>query len=235
VEQSQTAVDAGAFHNDVVAVSNLDLLLCHAEAFTDLQGFGDDIRRCVPGARIIEVSDLSLTDTVSSYLFNSQLVSLPGGGMGLILPAEAAENPAAKRAVDQIVSRAGDIEHVEYVDVRESMRNGGGPACLRLRVPLSQAGLAGVHPGYILDLNRIERLERLVEAHWPKSVSPNDLQDPELWTHARGAEAALKAFIDQATSSGTPPTIRGLIQAGPHSSSCQRSNSSPGTSSWRWT
>lgn len=200
VEQSQTAVDAGAFHNDVVAVSNLDLLLCHAEAFTDMQGFGDDVRRRAPGTRIIEVSDLSLADSVSSYLFNSQLVSLPGGGMGLILPAEAAENPAAKRAVDQIVSRASDIEHVEFVDVRESMRNGGGPACLRLRVPLSQAGLAAVHPGYILDLDRIERLERLVELHWPTSVTPDDLQDPALWAHAKGAEAALKAFIDQAGS-----------------------------------
>ena len=198
VEQSPEAIDAGAFHNDVVAVANLDVLLAHAKAFSNPQDLRERIATAAPGTRIIEITDLSLADAVSSYLFNSQLVSLPTGGMALILPMETSENAQARKAVAKAVSKAGDIERIEYVDVRESMRNGGGPACLRLRVPMSRAALATLHPGYVLSLERIERLERLVETHWPISVAPQDLLDPALWDQARSANLALQAFIDGA-------------------------------------
>ena len=198
VEQSLTAVDAGAFHNDVVAVSNLGLMLTHPEAFTDFAAVEDAARRKAPGARVIAVEGLSLSEAVSSYLFNSQLVSLPGGGMAMVLPVEVRENERAHRSLDTALAQTSDVRETMFVDVRESMRNGGGPACLRLRVPVSAAARAAIHPGYILDEKRLDALAHIIETYWPSAVAPGDLTDPALWETARASDAALTAFIDAA-------------------------------------
>ena len=198
VEQSSAAVDAGAFHNDVVAVSNLGLMLVHPEAFTDFSVVQQAVHRKAPGAQVVAVEGLSLADAVSSYLFNSQLVSLPKGGMALVLPVEVRENATAHRALDAALAHAGDVHETVFVDLRESMRNGGGPACLRLRLPLNAAARATIHPGYLLNEKRTETLVRLIETYWPSTVAPDDLTDPALWETARAADAALTSFIDAA-------------------------------------
>lgn len=95
VEQSEEAIAAGAFHNDVVAVANERVLFAHELAFADKAGFYADLRAVMPGVEIVEVpaSAVSLADAIKSYLFNAQLVTLPDGGMALILPTEAQETP----------------------------------------------------------------------------------------------------------------------------------------------
>ncbi len=194
--QAGDAVQAGAFHNDVVAVANENVLLCHPEAFDDRDALVAAIDRHVPGAHIIEVKDVSLDDAVSSYLFNSQIVTLPGGSMALILPSEVRENAAVWEALHRALARSGAIERVEVVDVRESMRNGGGPACLRLRAPVSDAAAAAIHPGYRLTPRRWDTLAALVERCWPETLSPADLLEADLWDAARSAHAQLYAFIE---------------------------------------
>jgi succinylarginine dihydrolase len=193
--QAGQAVEAGAFHNDVVAVANERVLLAHPEAFDRPEALFDAIRGHVAAAEIIEVEDITLSDAVSTYLFNSQIVTLPDGGMALILPAEVRENPSVWDALHRALAGHGAITRVEVVDVRESMRNGGGPACLRLRVPASEAARAAIHPGYVLTPARWDQLAGLVQRLWPETVGPDDLLEPDLWAAARSVDDALKDFV----------------------------------------
>lgn len=193
--QNEGAVQAGAFHNDVVAVANANVLLAHPEAFADPARLYRDLQARLPNLKVVETFGVSLADAVSSYLFNSQLVSLPDGGMALILPSDAKENAAARAAVEAVLAADNPISKAVVVDVRESMRNGGGPACLRLRVPVDGAARAAIDPRFILDAARWETLARVVEAHWPEKIAPDDLVKPDLWAQAREAHAALEAAM----------------------------------------
>ncbi len=193
--QNEAAVQAGAFHNDVVAVANQNVLLAHPQAFADPARLYRELRARLPNLHVVETFGVSLEDAVSSYLFNSQLVSLPGGGMALILPSDAQENAAAWAAVEAVLAGDNPIERAVVVDVRESMRNGGGPACLRLRVPVDGPGLAGIDPRFILDGARWTALAKVVVSHWPEQIAPGDLTKPELWAQGREAHAALEAAI----------------------------------------
>ena len=193
-EQSPQAIAAGAFHNDVVAVANETVLFAHEHAFADAAALYAAIHGRIPEATIIEVpaSAVSLADTIASYLFNSQLVTLPGGGMTLILPAEARAIASVAAYLETLVAGNGPIRAVHFVEVRESMRNGGGPACLRLRV---DADPAHVDPRFLVDGAKLDRLEQVVVAHWPEAIAPDDLGDPSLWHTARAARAALLAEL----------------------------------------
>lgn len=189
--QSKRAIEAGAFHNDVVAVSNENLLLAHAEAFEDKGPLYETLAREVPGFLPIEIDGIDLPTAVRTYLFNSQLVTLPEGGMALVLPAEAREHPGAWAEVERLLRGNTPIREAVVVDLRESMRNGGGPACLRLRVPMSEATLAAVDPRFLLTPSLWDRLAAVVERTWPERIAPTDLPDPALWAEARRAHAIL--------------------------------------------
>ena len=195
--QSQAAIEAGAFHNDVVAVANEHVLLAHAAAFEDRDGLFAAAARAVPDFVPIEVDSIGLEDAISSYLFNSQLITLPEGGMTLVLPGEAQTNPRVWRAVEKIIAGNNPIGEAIVVDVRESMRNGGGPACLRLRVPVSAAAMAGMDSRFLLDERRWEALYRLVERHWPERIDAAALADPALWDEALAAHDALDALLER--------------------------------------
>jgi succinylarginine dihydrolase len=193
--QSQTAIDAGAFHNDVVAVANGHVLFAHEQAFADADGLKADLARLMPEAVVIEVpaSVVSLADAITSYLFNSQLLTLPDGSMALVLPGEAEETPSVKAYLAALVAGNGPIRAAHFIDVRESMQNGGGPACLRLRVV---ADPAAVDARFLLDEAKADRLERLVERWWPEQIAPADMANPDLWRDVQAARAALLAELD---------------------------------------
>ncbi len=195
VQQSPDAIAAGAFHNDVVAVANETVLFAHELAFADPQRLYTDLARLLPEVVVIEVpaAVVSLSDAITSYLFNSQLVTLPGGGMALILPSEARDNARVAAYLDSLVAGNGPVRAAHFVEVRESMRNGGGPACLRLRVVCDPAT---VDPRFLLDEAKITRLEAVVAAHWPEAIAPGRLVDPALWQQARTARAALLEALD---------------------------------------
>ena len=195
VQQSEAAIAAGAFHNDVVAVANERVLFAHEHAFDDRDRFYDDLRRRLPEVEIVEVpaSEVSLADAVASYLFNAQLVTPPGGAPTLILPEEARATPSVWNWLERHVAGNGAIRRLDVVDVRESMANGGGPACLRLRVV---ADPATIDPRFLVDEAKLDRLARLVEAHWPEAIGHDQIGDPPLIAAIEHARATLLESLD---------------------------------------
>lgn len=193
VQQSPEAIAAGAFHNDVVAVANERVLFAHEQAFADRNGFYADCRRLLPEVEIVEVpaAEVSLADAIASYLFNAQLVTT-AAGMTLVVPSEARANPAVWSWLERHVAGNGPIRRVEVVDVTESMANGGGPACLRLRVV---ADPATVDPRFLVDEAALDRIAATVTATWPSEIDPGDLGSDALIRDVEAARAALLATL----------------------------------------
>lgn len=200
--QASMAIDAGAFHNDVVAVAHEQVLFHHEDAFADKAALYGEIRAAAAGLFepvFVEVprARVGLEDAVSSYLFNSQLVRLPGAkALTLIAPTEVRENNRASEFVREMISGPGAaIGGVEYVEVRESMRNGGGPACLRLRIVMTEAERAAAAQGFFLDDALAARLEAWIKAHYREELAPGDLGDPGLVDETQTALDALTRIL----------------------------------------
>ena len=195
VQQSEEAIAAGAFHNDVVAVANERVLFAHELAFADKAKFFTDLSERLPEVEIIEVpaSAISLADAIQSYLFNAQLVTLPSGEMALILPSECQDNVRVWAWLEQMIAGNGPIRRLIPVDVRQSMANGGGPACLRLRVVCDPAT---VDPRFLVDDAKLDKIAAIVTAHWPEAIDPADLASPALWSAIKTARLALLAALD---------------------------------------
>ena len=189
-QQSEEAIAAGAFHNDVVAVANEHVLFAHEQAFADKASLIAALESKLPGFEYVEVpaSQVPLADAVSSYLFNAQLVTLPSGEMALIVPTEARETPTVWRWIEQHIAGNGPIRRVELVDVRQSMANGGGPACLRLRVV---ADPATVDPRFMADESRLDAIADVIRRHWPQQIHHEELQKPALIADIERARSAL--------------------------------------------
>ncbi len=182
--QHPDAIDAGVFHNDVISTGNLRTFLYHEQAFATSRSLVTDLSAPL-GERLCCVeahdSDFAIHDAVTSYLFNSQLVTVPDGSTTLIAPLEVRENARVAAFIDRVIDDpANPIARAEYLDVRESMRNGGGPACLRLRVVLTDDELARIHPGVLFTPDLDRRLTTWVEAHYPDRLTADDLVDPRL-------------------------------------------------------
>ena len=194
-EQNPEAIAAGAFHNDVVAVANERVLFTHELAFADPVNTYAAIRARLPEAEIVEVpaSAVSLADAIKSYLFNAQLLTLPSGEMGLVIPLEAWETPSVRHWLDTMVASNGPIRRILPVDVRQSMANGGGPACLRLRVV---ANPATVDPRFLLDEAKAARIERVIASTWPEAIDPAEIGSDGLAEQVITARAALLAELD---------------------------------------
>ncbi len=194
VAQSDAAIAAGAFHNDVVAVANERILFAHEQAFADRDALFADLRRLLPAIEIVEVpaAEVSLEEAIRSYLFNAQLVTLADGTQTLIVPQEVRDTAAVRRWLERMLAGNGPIRRVEIVNVRESMANGGGPACLRLRVV---ADPATVDPRFLVDGVVLDDLSELIDRFWPEAIHPDDLARPALWADIAAARAALLARL----------------------------------------
>lgn len=195
VQQSDAAIAAGAFHNDVVAVANERVLFTHEQAFENRAEFYRDLRNALPEVDIVEVpaSRVSLADAIQSYLFNAQLVTLPDGGMALILPTEARDNVAVWSWLQDMVAGNGPIRQLVPVDVRQSMANGGGPACLRLRVACDPAD---VDTRFLVNEAKLDRIADVIAKAWPEAIEPGALRSHALWADIRRARAALLTSLD---------------------------------------
>ncbi len=195
IQQAEAAIAAGAFHNDVVAVANERVLFTHEQAFEEPEAAYAAIRDRMPEAEIVIVpaNRVSLADAVQSYLFNAQLVTLPDGEMALILPTEAQANANVWGWLQEHVAGNGPIRKLVPVDVRQSMANGGGPACLRLRVV---ADPATVDPRFMADEAKLDRMAVVIAEHWPESIAPDQLGDPALVAQVQTARLALLTACD---------------------------------------
>lgn len=193
VRQSPKAIDAGAFHADVVAVGSERTLLFHEAAFLDADTALDAIRRAADGLfdpEFIEVTEaeVPIADAIRSYLFNAQLLRVPGKEDKLLFaPLETLEVDASGAFCERLVSSGGSIGQVTHTDLRQSMQNGGGPACLRLRVVLTPTELERVNSSQLLDDALYAELVGWVERHYRDRIAPDDLGDPALLRESRGA------------------------------------------------
>jgi succinylarginine dihydrolase len=166
------------------------VLFTHEQAFADRDALYATLRKKISEVTIVEVpaSAVSLADAIASYLFNAQLVTLPGGGMALILPSEARTTPSVWSWLQGMVAGNGPIRALEVANLRESMANGGGPACLRLRVV---ADPATVDQRFLVSPASLPLAEAAVQRHWPEEIAPDDLARPELWNEVRTARRML--------------------------------------------
>ncbi|MFZ4835228.1 N-succinylarginine dihydrolase [Rouxiella sp. Mn2063] len=193
MQQNPQAIDSGVFHNDVIAVSNRDVLFYHQQAFLEPKNGLDEIRRKLAALGCdfnpIEVPQhrVSVDDAVNTYLFNSQLLSQANGKMLLVVPEESRQHAGVWDYLSELVASGGPIERIEVFDLRESMRNGGGPACLRLRVALNEQELAAVNPGSMINDLQFTRLNQWVDKHYRDRMRPEDLADPQLLIEVRQA------------------------------------------------
>lgn len=190
IQQSSKAIAAGAFHNDVVAVANERVLFTHECAFEDREGSYAAIRNAFPEVEIVEVpeSEVSLEDAIKSYLFNAQLLTLPDGTMALVVPTEARDTMSVWSWLEAHQAGNGPIRKVIAVDVRQSMANGGGPACLRLRVV---ADPATVDPRFMATHDKLDAISNVIERYWPETIAPDDLGSSALIKSIQNARAAL--------------------------------------------
>ena len=193
LRQSRAAIEAGAFHNDVVCVGTGPVLFFHELAFADKDVAVDEIRRAADGLFepvFVEVpeAEVPIGDAITSYLFNSQLLNWPGEGRQVLLAPQETEETASTRAFCQALTAGnGPIGAVRYAGVRQSMRNGGGPACLRLRVVLNEDERAAVNPAVWLDEALYETLTGWANRHYREELAPADLGDPALVDESRAA------------------------------------------------
>ncbi|MGE8497769.1 MAG: N-succinylarginine dihydrolase [Pseudomonas sp.] len=192
-QQNPWVIDQGVFHNDVIAVGNGEVLFYHQDAFLDtdrvLAELADKLARRGAGFTAVCVprSAVAVEDAVRSYLFNSQLLSRDDGSMLLIVPEECRNNANVWAYLQQLTSSNGPIREVQVFDLKQSMQNGGGPACLRLRVALKDTELAAVNPGVIMTPSLYDTLNAWVDKHYRDRLSESDLADPQLLIECRTA------------------------------------------------
>ena len=189
-QQAPEAIDAGVFHNDVIAVGEGTFLFCHERAFVAPAATLDALARAVGPrfcTRVVRDDEVPLEEAVTTYLFNSQLLPRDDGRFLLVAPEECRENAATAALLDRLVTSGSPIAEMLTFDLRQSMRNGGGPACLRLRVPLTTQESGALAGNVLLDAALDRALEAWIVRHYRDRLAPSDLRDPSLLDEGRCA------------------------------------------------
>lgn len=196
-QQNPEAIDAGVFHNDVASVGNKRVFLYHELAFVETSQVLQTLQQKFPELTAIRIPNekIPLKTAVDTYLFNSQLVSVDEHKMVLIAPIECSQNPVVQSLLDDILQGDNPIERIIYMNLRESMRNGGGPACLRLRVVLSAEELQATHSGVFLTDELYAKLKAWVVRHYRDRLLPKDLADPHLLIEVKTALDELTSLL----------------------------------------
>lgn len=202
-QQNPEVIDAGVFHNDVISVGTTSLLFYHEAAFLDSEKVINEIQQKFVGKSFyplqVRHNEVSVQDAVQTYLFNTQLLdcSEQGGNKQFILiaPTECAENQAVSRYLEEVVSSDAPIREVKYFNLRESMKNGGGPACLRLRIVLSQQQIDSIQPRVLIDDRLYLDLQNWVNTHYRDRLSFEDLKDPQLLDELKNAAVDLEPIL----------------------------------------
>jgi len=203
LRQHPEAIDAGAFHNDVVGTSHKQVWLHHEKAYIDAAEIIATIENRfyeVTGEQLIRYeipeATLSLSDAIKCYLFNGQLLSRDhDSSMTLLCPEQVNETPSAMQAVASILNHGGPITKCEFVELRESMNNGGGPACLRLRVPMSSSQWHCVPTSVKWSEAVADRLCDVIERYYPETLTIDELHDVEFIKVVQTATEAIERVL----------------------------------------
>lgn len=204
-QQSPEAIDKGVFHNDVISVGNANAFLYHEESFVDTEKTIAELQEKYKALTNNELHLIKVTsdqvpveDAVSSYLFNSQIISLPDSPseMMIVAPQESQENEKVKACLDSIVKADNPIKEVKYFNVRQSMRNGGGPACLRLRVVLTEGELQAINQSVLMSDALYADLKSWINKHYRDEITLESLADPKLLEESRAALDELTKILN---------------------------------------
>ncbi len=202
-QQNPAVIDAGVFHNDVISVGNQNVYFYHEKALAHTEQVLQEIKQKFGESEFhmvkVPSQNVSVADAVSSYLFNSQLVTMPSGNMALFCPRECEENQAVHQYLQDLVKMDHPIKEVRIFDVKQSMKNGGGPACLRLRVVLTPEEKKAVNPRTLMSDDLFVDLKKWVEKHYRDRLAPDDLRDPKLIQEGMTALDELTTIMDLGT------------------------------------
>lgn len=191
VQQNPDVIDQGVFHNDVIGVGNQNVLFYHQQAYLNTSDFVDEVSRKFKGDKLhfieVKTDQVSIQDAVNTYLFNTQIVTLNDNSMAVIAPMHCRENKNVYNYLQSVIADDSPIDHVEFFDVNESMKNGGGPACLRLRVAMTDAEIQAVNPACVLTEQLYTTLVSWVNTHYRDRLVVDDLRDPSLLVESRTA------------------------------------------------
>jgi succinylarginine dihydrolase len=199
VQQNPEVIDQGVFHNDVIAVGNQNVFLYHEQAYLNTALFKEEVMGKFAGDKLhfLEVSteQVSIKDAVNSYLFNTQVVTLKDNSMAIIAPKHCRDNANVYNYLQSLTTGDNPVNHVEFFDVNESMKNGGGPACLRLRVAMTEQELLAVNPACLLTNTLYIKLVTWVNTHYRDKLVIDDLRDPQLLIESRTALDELSQIL----------------------------------------
>ena len=179
LEQNPEVIDEGVFHNDVISVGHLNLFLAHEKTFKNKGAFDliastyHDLYQQHPLLHIVSEKDLPLQKAIKTYFFNSQILSLPFGRRALLAPQECSEDAEVKSYIEKLPY----FSQVRYISLNESMKNGGGPACLRLRLLLNNLEQKMIPNCFWMDPTRSRLIGDLIEKYYPDTLSIDQLKD----------------------------------------------------------
>ena len=197
-QQDPRGIDAGAFHTDVLAVGHAHLLLMHELAFCEPERLCSELRAKLGEsfqAVVARTTELTAEEAVTAYPFNSQLLHLPDGTMCILAPEESRNVEPARAYLERVVAAGVGVERVHYLDLRQSMQNGGGPACLRLRVPMTDEERNHVAARVFVDDPLLAELEQWVDRHYRDTLTHHELADPLLWREVSTALDELTGIL----------------------------------------
>lgn len=200
VQQNPDVIDQGVFHNDVISVGNQNVMFYHEQAFLNTDEFIAETTRKFGESPLhfikVPTNKVSIQDAVNSYLFNTQIVTLPDNTMAIIAPMHCHDTPSVKAYLDELVTQDTPIKAVKYFDVNESMKNGGGPACLRLRVALTEQEMNAVNPSCVMNDELFATLNSWVDKHYRETLTAKELADPQLLIESRTALDELTQILN---------------------------------------
>lgn len=188
-QQNPDVIDQGVFHNDVIGVGNRNAYFYHEKSFVHLEKTKEELKQRFGQEELhlieVKTSDLPIKDAVDSYLFNSQLITLPNNKLSLIAPSECQKVKSVYNYIEKKLIKESPITSVHYLDVTQSMKNGGGPACLRFRVCLNEEELNATNQAVLLTDELYHRLHLWADKHYRDQLCQDDLRDPTLIDEVR--------------------------------------------------
>lgn len=178
-QQNPAVIDQGVFHNDVISVKGECCSITRTpssmpKVLAELHDKQPPRRRfhaiCVPRDQVaVEDAVKSICSTANCC--RGRRFDAAGGTGGV------SEQPAGLELPGPAHRRRRAIREVKVFDLKQSMQNGGGPACLRLRVALQERELAAVNPGVIMSAGLYDTLVALVDQLYRDRLSETDLAD----------------------------------------------------------
>lgn len=197
-QQSAESIDAGVFHHDVIGVGNKNLYFYHEKALANETEIISKLQDSFNGKLnflCVKEHQVPLSLAVDTYLFNSQLIEYKDGHM-LIAPIRCRRNPLVRKYLQSIIGRNNPIKKVRYINLEQSLYNGGGPACLRLRVTMTESEFSALHPDIIFTDKLHLQLRKWVKHYYVGNLIYEDLFVPSYIKRCREALQELTNILD---------------------------------------